>query len=65
MIGAVATIGLVQVTRFLLGDMVGASLLVFGIVLVVIVLWLPHGIHGALFGRRRRAARRPTARVAR
>jgi len=47
-IGAVATIGFEELTRALFGGMVGMSLLVFGIVLVVVVLFLPQGIFGLL-----------------
>jgi branched-chain amino acid transport system permease protein len=56
-IGSIATIGLMRAMRLLLGDMVGASLLVFGLVLIVSVLWLPNGIWGAWKSRGRRARR--------
>jgi branched-chain amino acid transport system permease protein len=46
-IGAIATVGISELTRTLLGQIVGASLLVFGVVLVVIVLGLPNGVYGA------------------
>ena len=54
-LGAVATIALGDFTRLVLGHIEGVSLLVFGGVLVVCVLYLPQGIHGALsrLGRRR------------
>jgi branched-chain amino acid transport system permease protein len=58
-IGSIATIGLMRAMRFWLGDMVGASLLVFGLVLVVSVLWLPNGLYGA-WRARGRSRRRPT-----
>lgn len=47
-IGAVATVLLGDATRLTVGHIQGASLLVFGIVLVVCVLYLPHGIRGGL-----------------
>lgn len=49
-IGAVLTIALSEVTRLALGNIVGASLLIFGALLVVIVLVLPNGVYGALTG---------------
>jgi branched-chain amino acid transport system permease protein len=50
-IGSIITVALGEITRLALGDIVGASLLVYGALLVVIVLALPHGIYGA-FSRR-------------
>ena len=47
-IGAIATIAFEELTRALFGGMVGISLLVFGVVLVVVVLFLPQGIFGLL-----------------
>ena len=54
-LGSVATIALGDFTRLVLGHIEGVSLLVFGGVLVVCVLYLPQGIHGALsrLGRKR------------
>lgn len=52
-VGAVATIVLDQVTRALLGGLVGASLMLFGVLLVAVVLLLPQGIVGLLTKRRR------------
>jgi branched-chain amino acid transport system permease protein len=54
-IGAVATIGFEELTRALFGGLVGISLLVFGIVLVVVVLFLPQGIFGLLLRTRRKS----------
>lgn len=51
-IGAVLTVALGEVTRLTLGNIVGASLLLYGAVLVVIVLVLPNGVYGALTGMR-------------
>jgi branched-chain amino acid transport system permease protein len=51
-IGAVLTIALGEVTRLTLGNIVGASLLLYGALLVVIVLVLPNGVFGALTGMR-------------
>lgn len=47
-IGAVAAVALGELTRIFLGQFVGVSLLVFGMVLILLVLWLPNGIYGAL-----------------
>ncbi len=47
-LGAVATILLSDATRIGLGHIQGASLLVFGLVLVGCVLYLPQGIRGGL-----------------
>jgi len=47
-IGAVATVGLGELTRLLLGKYTGASLLVFGILLVVVILALPKGIYSII-----------------
>jgi branched-chain amino acid transport system permease protein len=51
-IGAVLTVALGEVTRLTLGNIVGASLLLYGAVLVVIVLVLPNGVYGAVTGMR-------------
>lgn len=54
-LGAVATVFLGDLTRIALGHISGASLLVFGLVLVLCILYLPQGIQGGLrraFGRR-------------
>ena len=60
-LGAIATILLGDATRIGLGHIQGASLLVFGMVLVVCVLYLPQGIRGGLseFLRRRSASSAP------
>ena len=47
-IGAVLTVALGEVTRLTLGNIVGASLLLYGGLLIVIVLVLPNGVYGAL-----------------
>jgi branched-chain amino acid transport system permease protein len=47
-LGAIATVFLGDATRIALGHIQGASLLVFGLVLVGCVLYLPQGIRGAL-----------------
>jgi len=47
-IGSVMTVALGEVTRLTLGNMVGASLLLYGVLLVIIVIGLPNGIQGAL-----------------
>lgn len=61
-IGAVATVFLGDATRIGLGHIEGASLLVFGLVLVGCVLYFPQGIQGALGRlRRRRPSGPPTA----
>lgn len=46
--GAIATVLLGDATRIALGHIQGASLLVFGLVLVGCVLYLPQGIYGGL-----------------
>ena len=60
-IGGVVTVLLADATRLGLGQVDGASLLVFGLALVACVLYLPHGIVGAL---RRMRARRPAPALA-
>ena len=47
-LGSVATVFLADVTRISFGHIQGASLLVFGLVLIGCVLYLPHGIRGAV-----------------
>lgn len=47
-VGAIGTIVLGDATRLALGHIQGVSLLVFGLVLVGCVLYLPHGIRGAV-----------------
>ncbi|MDB5592977.1 branched-chain amino acid ABC transporter permease [Enterovirga sp.] len=47
-LGAIATVFLGDATRIALGHLQGASLLVFGLVLVFCVLYLPQGIQGGL-----------------
>lgn len=61
-LGAIATILLGDATRIALGHISGASLLVFGLVLVGCVLYLPNGIHGALsqLSRRRFSSSTPS-----
>jgi len=61
-VGAVATVGLSEVTRILLGGIEGVSLLVFGLILVLCTLYLPDGLYGAW--RRARARARAAARIA-
>lgn len=46
-IGAIVTMGLSELARIYLGKIVGASLLIFGLVLVVMILYMPNGISGA------------------
>jgi branched-chain amino acid transport system permease protein len=57
-IGAVLTVALGEVTRLTLGNIVGASLLLYGGLLIVIVLVLPNGVYGAFRGVRQ--LRRPS-----
>jgi branched-chain amino acid transport system permease protein len=52
-IGSVVTVALGEITRLTLGNIVGASLLLYGLILVVIVLALPNGICGAFRSRAR------------
>ena len=47
-IGAMAAVGLREITRSFLGDVVGASLLVFGVILVLSILYMPQGIYGVI-----------------
>lgn len=47
-IGAVVTVAIGDATRLILGHIQGASLFVFGIVLVACVLYLPNGLWGGL-----------------
>ncbi|MBV9859557.1 MAG: branched-chain amino acid ABC transporter permease [Alphaproteobacteria bacterium] len=61
-VGAVTTIALGEITRLLLGNTVGGSLLVFGLVLVIVVLLLPYGLWGFV-ERQRRRPRRAAARL--
>lgn len=53
-IGSVLTVFLGEATRIALGDVVGASLLLYGLLLIVIVLALPNGVYGVLIGRKQR-----------
>jgi branched-chain amino acid transport system permease protein len=46
-IGAIVTMGLGELARIYLGKVVGASLLIFGLVLVVMIMYMPNGIIGA------------------
>jgi len=59
-LGAVATILLGDATRIGLGHISGASLLVFGLVLVGCVLYLPQGIRGGLSQFLARRSSRPS-----
>jgi len=54
-IGGMATIVISELSRIWLGEQ-GYSLLVYGVILVVSIMFMPHGIYGSL---RRLAARRP------
>jgi branched-chain amino acid transport system permease protein len=45
-IGSLMTVALGEFTRLTLGNIVGASLLLYGVMLIVIVLGLPNGIYG-------------------
>jgi branched-chain amino acid transport system permease protein len=47
-IGSIMTVALGEFTRLAFGDIVGVSLLLYGILLVVSVLALPNGIYGAV-----------------
>ena len=47
-LGAVVTVFLGDATRIVFGHLQGASLFVFGILLVICVLYLPNGMWGAL-----------------
>lgn len=57
-VGAIATILMDEATRAALGGVVGASLMLFGVLLVAVVLCLPQGIVGALTRPRRGRLRR-------
>lgn len=63
-IGSVISILLSEVTRLTLGNVVGASLLVYGLLLIVIVRGLPTGVYGA-FKSMRAAWRSPPPNTAR
>lgn len=62
-LGSIATVALGDVTRLGFGHIEGFSLLVFGAILVVCVLYLPQGIYGGL-SRMRRGSRRTIGDVA-
>jgi branched-chain amino acid transport system permease protein len=47
-LGTLAAMGLGEVTRTVLGHIEGVSLLVFGVLLVICVLYLPKGVAGAI-----------------
>ena len=64
-VGALATIGMEEATRTLLGGIVGASLLIYGLALIVAVLCLPQGIVGLLRQQLRRRRRPSGLRLAR
>jgi branched-chain amino acid transport system permease protein len=49
-IGSILTIALGEITRLTLGNIIGASLLLYGGLLIVIVLVLPNGVYGAVTG---------------
>ncbi len=46
-VGALAAVGLNEAMRLLVGSVPGASLLVFGMILVICTLYLPDGVYGA------------------
>ena len=52
-IGAFATIGISEFSRLLLGEQ-GGSLLVYGVILVVSILYMPKGIYGTWLAWRQR-----------
>lgn len=60
-LGTLAAMGLGELTRHLLGHLEGVSLLVFGVLLVVCVLYLPMGVAGAIDGSVKRWRRRKKA----
>ena len=63
--GAVVTVFLADATRLTFGHIQGASLLVFGLVLVGCVLYLPQGIKGGLDRLfRRKSTSAPIAKMA-
>lgn len=59
-IGAIAAVGIAEATRIWFG-VSGLSLLVYGVILCVCILYLPNGIWGALQRRRQRGEPRPGA----
>ncbi|MEH0074582.1 branched-chain amino acid ABC transporter permease [Pannonibacter sp. Pt2] len=61
--GAAALHGLSEVTRELTGGLPGASLVLYGVLLVIVVLFAPRGLAGLLNGKTRKSAR-PSARTA-
>jgi branched-chain amino acid transport system permease protein len=61
--GAAALHGLSEITRELTGGLPGASLVLYGVLLVIVVLFAPRGLAGLLSGKTRKSAR-PSARTA-
>jgi branched-chain amino acid transport system permease protein len=51
LIGALALGGLSEVTSALLGQQPGVNLLAFGLLLLIILRFLPNGLMGLLHGR--------------
>jgi ABC-type branched-subunit amino acid transport system permease subunit len=62
-IGSIMTVALGEITRLALGNIVGASLLLYGALLVVIVLALPNGLYGAFSARHGRTMPRLLAKL--
>jgi branched-chain amino acid transport system permease protein len=58
-LGAVVLYGLGELTRNLFGELPGISMVIYGVVLVVIVMYLPRGITGAGMSVRRMIGRAP------
>lgn len=52
-IGSIATLALSEITRLTLGNIVGASQLIFGLALVIFILLLPRGLNSVTFRQRR------------
>ena len=53
-LGAIFTIGLEEILRVLFGTgLIGAAPLIYGLLLVLFVLFMPRGLVGLLEGRRR------------
>jgi branched-chain amino acid transport system permease protein len=59
-IGAFATIGISEFSRILLGEQ-GGSLLVYGVILVVSILYMPKGIYGTWLAWRKRKPKASTS----
>jgi branched-chain amino acid transport system permease protein len=58
-LGAVLLYGLGELTRNLFGELPGISMVIYGVVLIVIVMYLPRGITGAGVSMRRMIGRAP------